>query len=210
MPSLKQVLAAHSPLLVLDAASTRVQVGLLDQGDSARWVAIEAEAGVALFQGIEQLNFNPLDAAAFLFCEGPGSILGIRTAAMAVRTWGVLRPRPVFAYQSLALVAHALAEKDTAVIADARRETWHHHMLGKALRRVPTAELAGRLVMPEGFRHWSALPPGIASTPYPVGELLDRTREIDLLRATDSPDAFLHEEPSYATWTPQVHRAPTP
>ena len=30
----------------------------------------------------------------------------------------------------------------------------------------------------------------------------------DLFTATNTPDAFLHEEPAYATWTPQVHRAP--
>jgi tRNA threonylcarbamoyladenosine biosynthesis protein TsaB len=135
-------------------------------------------------------------------------VLGIRTAAMALRTWAMLRPRPVFAYQSLALVAHALGEKDAAVIADARRETWHRYAIGGALQRVAAAELAGRLLMPEGLRHWSALPPAVASTPYAVGELLERTRGIDLLRATEAPDAFLHEEPSYATWTPQIHRAP--
>ena len=33
--------------------------------------------------------------------------------------------------------------------------------------------------------------------------------DADLFRATDAPDAFLHEEPSYATWTPQIHRAPS-
>ena len=32
--------------------------------------------------------------------------------------------------------------------------------------------------------------------------------DLDLFRPTDAPDAFLHEEPSYATWTPQIHRAP--
>jgi hypothetical protein len=29
-----------------------------------------------------------------------------------------------------------------------------------------------------------------------------------LFRQTEEPDAFLHEEPSYAMWTPQVHQAP--
>ena len=32
--------------------------------------------------------------------------------------------------------------------------------------------------------------------------------EADLLRVIDLPDAFLHEEPRYVTWTPQIHRAP--
>jgi tRNA threonylcarbamoyladenosine biosynthesis protein TsaB len=208
MPSLRQILADHAPVLVIDAASMRVQVGVITAEGAARWQASDAEAGVAIFRGVEQLGLNPQEAGAFVFCEGPGSILGIRTAATALRTWHMLRPRPVFAYQSLALVAHALGDARATIIADARRESWHHCALGRGLRRSPAAELTGPLLMPEGFRHWSTLPPAVASTPYVVGDLLARTREIELLRATDAPDAFLHEEPSYATWTPQVHRAP--
>lgn len=210
MPNLRQVFAAHAPLLVIDAASARVQVGVLESAnDAGRWHVSEDEAGVGVFEGVARLGFNPQAAAAFLFCEGPGSVLGIRTAAMALRTWQVLRARPVFCYQSLALVAHALGAADTAIIADARRESWHHFQLGGRLRRIAAAELSGPLLMPEGFRHWSALPQGVARTPYDVASLLQRTCDADLLRITDEPDAFLHEEPSYVTWTPRIHRTPT-
>ncbi len=209
MPSLRQLLAAHAPLLVIDAASARVQVGVLVADGTARWHVSEAESGIAIFEGVAQLGLNPQDAAAFLFCEGPGSVLGIRTAAMALRTWQVLRPRPAFSYQSLALVAHALAQENVTIIADARRELWHCYRMGGGLRRIAATDLAGELVTPEGFRHWSALPPGVTRTPYDIAALLERTRDADLLRATEAPDAFLHEEPSYVTWTPKVHRAPT-
>ena len=30
----------------------------------------------------------------------------------------------------------------------------------------------------------------------------------DLLRPAPLPEAFLHEDPAYVTWTPQIHRAP--
>ena len=73
---------------------------------------------------------------------------------------------------------------------------------------MPTAELAGELVMPEGFRHWTPLPAGVTSTPYVLADLLPRVADADLFRPTAAPDAFLHEEPAYATWTPQIHRAP--
>ena len=62
--------------------------------------------------------------------------------------------------------------------------------------------------MPEGFRHWSTLPAGVTRTPYVLADLLPAVADHDLFRATDAPDAFLHEEPSYVTWTPQIHRAP--
>jgi Inactive homolog of metal-dependent proteases, putative molecular chaperone len=214
MASLRELLAAHQSLLLIDAASTLVQVGRLEAQPGAtppfrsRWHASSEEAGVAIFRGLEALAVKPTDAAALVFCDGPGSVLGIRTSAMAMRTWRVLRPIPVFAYHSLALVAATLATSGLTVIADARRESWHTLSLGTQLSRIPTAELSGELVMPENFRHWSKLPPGVRLTPYRVEELLSRAIDSDLFRASDAPDAFLHEEPSYATWTPQVHRAP--
>lgn len=211
MPSLRQVLTAHAPLIVIDAASSRVQVGWIEAEDTAgRWATSEEESGVAVFRGIEQLGIDVACAGAFVFCEGPGSILGIRTVAMALRAWTTLRSRPVFAYGSLALVAHALPDPDVTVIADARRDAWHTYRRGQGLQRLPTASLGGKLVMPEGFRNWTPLPTTVRATPYFVGDLLATTAEIDLLRPNPEPDAFLHEEPSYVTWTPQVHRAPSP
>ena len=208
MPSLRQLLAAHGSLLLIDAASARVQVGLLRPDQPARWAGSDEESGVGVFKCLEELAVQPADAGAFVYCDGPGSVLGIRTVAMALRTWGVLTPRPVFAYHSLALVAQALNRPGATIIADARREAWHSISVGSGLRRVPTAELAGELIMPDGFRHWSTLPAGVTNTPYSLSTLLPRVADRDLFRATDAPDAFLHEEPSYATWTPQVHRAP--
>ena len=208
MPSLRQLLAQHGTLLVLDAASARVQVGLLRADASAAWATSEAEAGVGVFRCLEQLAVEPTKAGAFVYCDGPGSILGIRTVAMALRAWNVLTPHPVYAYHSLALVAAALGRPGAHIIADARRETWHCCTASTGLSRVPTAELTGELVMPGGFRHWSALPAGVITTPYVVADLLTAVADRDLFRATEAPDAFLHEEPSYVTWTPQIHRAP--
>jgi tRNA threonylcarbamoyladenosine biosynthesis protein TsaB len=208
MPSLREITAQHASLLLIDAASSRVQAGFFDGNAAARWESSDDEAGVALFRCVERLGVNPTDVAAFAFCDGPGSVLGIRTSAMAVRAWCVLRPRPVFAYTSLAVVAHALGRAELGVIADARRDSWHHYQIGRGLRRVPAAELSGELVMPENFRHWSAAPAQLGRVPYALADLLPRVADADLFQATDAPDAFLHEEPSYVTWTPQIHRAP--
>lgn len=208
MPSLRQLAAAHAPLLILDAASARVQIGLWGREGAGRWETADDEAGVAVFRGVEKLGVPVGEAGAFVFSDGPGSILGVRTVAMALRTWTLLKPRPVFAYSSLALVAHALGRPELGVIADARRETWHHYQIGRGLRRLPAGELSGALVEPENFRHWSALPPNTTSTPYAVRDLLARALDAEIFDPAPAPDAFLHEEPSYVTWTPQIHRAP--
>lgn len=208
MPSLRQLLAAHAPVLLIDAASARVQAGWLTGPGQARWAVSDEETGIGLFRSVEALGIDVGAAGAFVFCDGPGSVLGIRTTAMALRTWNVLKPRPMFAYASLALVAHALGRPEVGVIADARRDLWHHYALGGKLRRRPTAELAGELVMPANFRHWSQPPAGLSEVPYALADLLPGIADTDLFRPTDAPDAFLHEEPSYVTWTPQIHRAP--
>lgn len=208
MPSLRQLAERHESVLFIDAASSRVQVGIWKRGRRERWAASSDEAGVGLFTCIEETRVSLAEISAFAFCEGPGSILGIRTAAMAIRTWNVLHSRPVYGYNSLALVAHASARQDLAIIADARRDTWHHYRIGSGLQRLETSQLTGELAMPEHFRHWSNPPPNITRLPYHVPDLLEQVIDRDLFHATEAPDAFLHEEPKYVTWTPQVHRGP--
>jgi tRNA threonylcarbamoyladenosine biosynthesis protein TsaB len=80
--------------------------------------------------------------------------------------------------------------------------------MGEPLRRIPTSELTGELVMPEHFRHWSPLPAGVRLVPYSLPDLLQHVEDADLFHETDAPDAFLHEEPTYVKWIPQIHRAP--
>jgi tRNA threonylcarbamoyladenosine biosynthesis protein TsaB len=222
MSSLRQLLATHPTILLIDSASACVQVAVLRRDTEEAWSSKTGEAGEQVFATVQEILVRAnisLDAVdAFIFCDGPGSVLGIRTAAVALRTWCVLRARPVYAYCSLALVAHALARnsnrRDFAVIADARRDAWHHVAVDAEgiisnLQRLPTSAIAGALVMPEAFRHWTPLPSSVEITPYLLATLLPPLADADLFSTAPEPDAFLHEEPVYKTWIPQVHRAPT-
>lgn len=213
MESLRQLLVRHAPLLLLDTCSQVIHAGL-GRGDShpIKWQRCEEEAGAGLFRTVETLlaaeNLSIKALRGFVFCEGPGSVLGIRTAAMALRVWHVLNPAPMFAFQGLDLVARFLNQPELAVIADARRDSWHVARVGQAIQRVPAAELSGPLVMPSGFRHWSKLPADTSEIPYDLAQMLAATIDQPLFRPVDAPDAFLHETPAYATWTPKVHQAP--
>jgi len=207
--SLRNLLVAHAPLLLVDAASARVQVGLLAADAPFRWEAALDDAGTGLFRCVEALEVDLTAMRSFAFCEGPGSILGIRTTAIAVRMWRMMQPRPCFAYTSLAVIAHGLGRPEVSIIADGRRDSWHQFSLGAGLRRVPASELSGELVMPEGFRNWSPLPSNVTGVPYSLAEWFPRIMDATIFHEVEAPDAFLHEEPSYVNWTPQVHRAPT-
>jgi len=220
MPSLPQLLTAHGRLLVLDAASTRVQIGLLSAGHPPLWRSMEDEAGQGVFAGTESVlaagGQSLGDIAAFVYCEGPGSMLGTRTIAMALRTWQVLHPRPAYAYQSLAVAGRAEwagKPRAFAVIADARRDTWHVQAVAAdgrmpPLQRVAAGELpAGELATPENFRAWAQPPRPAAACGYDLARLFAALGDGDFLRQMDAPDAFQHEAPAYRKWSAQVHRA---
>jgi len=226
MPSLQALVDAHGSVLLLDSASASVQVGLWRAGAAPAWWASATEAATALFAGAEALGAPAALRAgtlgALVFCEGPGSILGIRTAAMALRTWQALAPAPlpVFAYRSLELVAHDLAARGVprpfAVVADARRDRWHCLAVAPGaapgpLQRVAPdhlAALAGTLYTPAELRAWARAPRPLTPEPYALAGLWARQAGADLLRPAPEPEAFSHEEPSYVAWSPQVHRAP--
>lgn len=223
MPSLSQLLTAHGCLLVLDAASTKVQVGLLRPSEPALWRETAEEAGAGIFRCTEAVLLEAgvsLDGVnAFIFCEGPGSMLGIRTVAMALRTWQMLRARPAYAYQSLAVAGHLAwtqaAGRAFAVIADARRDTWHCQLVhadGRMppLQRVASAGLAGgEYVTPENFRAWAQPPHPASICSYDLAKIFPALAGGDFFRPTDSPETFQYEAPEYKKWSAQIHSSAT-
>jgi len=223
MSRLTQLLATHGSILVLDAASQRVQVGLLQAAKAAIWQTTSDEAGRGVFAGTEtvlrQAKLGIEQIGAFLFCAGPGSMLGTRTVAMTLRTWQTLKPRPVYSYQSLALAARFAWSRhdgrDLTVIADARRETWHCQPIRTdgsmpPLQRLPAADLpAGELLTPEYFRAWAVAPRPAATCSYDLATILPAVMDCDYFTATDAPDAFQHEAPEYKKWSAQAHSAAT-
>ncbi len=189
------------------------------------WRTSPEEAGKALFSNaddcLREAGLTMRDVRAFGFCEGPGSMLGVRTVAMAVRTWQAELPRPASHYQSLALVAHELvrtgAPLPLTVIADARRDTWHCVKIAadgfpSSLRRIAAADLAASpepLYQPAGFRAWAPPPKPTQTCAYDVAALFAAHADKELFSGTDAPDAFQHEAPEYKKWSAQVHSAAT-
>ncbi len=224
MESPAQIVARHRCVLVLDAASTVVQAGLLRAGSAPLWHRAGGDAGQQVFalaaRSLQEAGTALEAVGAFIYCDGPGSMLGTRTVAMALRTWQTLQRRPAYAYHSLALAAaHEAARtpgSDFTLIADARRDAWHALTVSAGgatgpLRRLATAGLpAGELRTPEHFRAWSQPPRPVTTCSYDLAALFSAAGNAALCRAVEAPDVFQHEAPAYRQWTPSVHQAPTP
>jgi tRNA threonylcarbamoyladenosine biosynthesis protein TsaB len=127
-------MSAPEPCLVLDgSARAGVRVGVLSGG---RWTgqgvspdgALEGLFG-CLESALAEAKLSLKDIRSFALCVGPGSVLGIRIAALAVRSWSALEPRPIFVWESLAALARSAlvaGEKGPFLVAvESRLKRWH-------------------------------------------------------------------------------------
>lgn len=213
--------------LLIDASSPNSAiVARLDDSGRA-WAQFTEEPSAALegiFTAAEQVcpQFSP---SGFLFCEGPGSILGIRIAAAAIRGRNALGPVvPVMTFQSLRLIATLLLrrfpeEKNFSVLAESRMNAWNLQIVeegipAESFREVKTAELStlslGKVFLLPQRR---PAPPPIPTTPVNPAQLLQDDPAVfaetpSLLRDCHGlPDATNTSAASgYAKWTPERHR----
>jgi len=226
--SLESVVSQSGSVLILDPSCARVQVGLVVAGREPAWIATSAEAGIGLFQASAALlaaaGLKPQAVGAYILCDGPGSQLGIRTAAMAIRTWQALRPAsvPIFSYRSLRLAAHGLVSSGTAppfaVVCDARRESWYVTHVDadgviSPVERLPTeavAALGCPLHQPDGFRTWAGPPAPVVPCDYTCGALFARISGTPVLEPMADAEPWNPSPPAYKTWSGERHRAPRP
>lgn len=215
------------PLLIIDTASPTTVVGLGRSDDDWHWLQSDQESGISLFQLVARLTreyTTPLTALRTLaYCEGPGSMLGIRTTAMAIRTWvasGSLRSATPATYSSLALAAAGVRRRcpddAIAVAIDARRQSWYGlidlsgaHQPAE-IERIPNKEsdrLGDRVFLPEGFPIWNRRPEGWQDCSYEPSLLECADQRLRLLRPVDQPDAFQLDPPTYQKWTPTINRS---
>jgi tRNA threonylcarbamoyladenosine biosynthesis protein TsaB len=214
-------MSAPEPCLVLDgSARAGVRVGVLSGG---RWAgqglspdgALEGLFG-CVEAALAEAKLSLADIRSFALCVGPGSVLGIRIAALAVRSWSALEPRPIYVWASLAGIARsALAAGEQGpflVAAESRLKRWHalevfaDGSLGAPFE-AEAAQLnaSGRRVLAP-----SEAAPGVLTShvavPPPWSALPVFFAQPGFLREEARPDA-LNVAHDFATWSGERHRS---
>ena len=128
---------ANKASLVIDCSGNAVFVGLLDT--KKQWIAKVVRGGAPLEElfpvielALSESGLSLGDIGSYIYCEGPGSVLGLRLCAMAIETWTRLYPKSAkyYKYNSLQLSAHALLHanadlQDALIVADWKKGVWN-------------------------------------------------------------------------------------
>jgi len=129
--------------LVIDASSLNVQVGILKE---KQWISFSENnipALESIFTSVRhclyETNLELKDINRLMYCEGPGSTLGIRLSSMACQTWARLSNTTIitFSFNNLYAIAKIIKEeyKDIkypiAIVSESIENRWHCLMILK-------------------------------------------------------------------------------
>jgi tRNA threonylcarbamoyladenosine biosynthesis protein TsaB len=155
------------------------------------------------------------DIRSFALCVGPGSVLGIRIAALAVRSWSALESRPIFVWESLAGIARSAlvaGEKGPFLVAvESRLKRWHALEVSADGSLGTPFEAEAAQLNTAGCRVLAAseLAPAVLTShvavPHPWSSLPIFFTQSGFLREESRPDA-LNVANDFATWSGERHR----
>jgi tRNA threonylcarbamoyladenosine biosynthesis protein TsaB len=209
-------------LLAIDASTPVIHAGVWSGG---AWLSLVAEEGdairgvpEALRRALTDAGLKAADIGAIAHCEGPGALLGLRIAAMAVETLRATAARPIalLAYSGLTSFAIALAaQKGTPLhlATPLRRGSWNVCRSGELQTHVvedaAMPALEGPLfIIPQRTK---ANKPAVATdVSYGISELPGVwTAHPGALRETERAECIAPLPSSYVLWAGERHRAPS-
>ncbi len=213
------------PLLVTDCSCPGIRAGVLGSNGWISYVSKTGETGAALFDAVKEVlacaKLGLKDISGFAYCEGPGSTLGIRINAIAIRTWNALNSetKPIFGYKSLEAAICMIRENsgksgEFAVFSDFRKHAWNGcstAVSGDYSTIEIVAESAIESWPDERYFiqqriHSPGKAPGSEVIDYDLEPLGKSAPFLELLEKSDKPTAYLVKKPEFKTWTPERHR----
>jgi tRNA threonylcarbamoyladenosine biosynthesis protein TsaB len=201
-----------------------VFAGVLGQGGN--WLAQSEQDGApleSLFPAVETTlaaaQLTLADLRSFIYCEGPGSVLGLRLCAMAIETWSRLHPESAhyYTYNSLQLSA-ALICVDTPgidnalLVSDWKKGVWNAVKIQNGLpgpTEVADDATIGNWTGPlyhlpqrKGWQKPPVTATPVLYSPHRLPEVLH------LSKPTASIELYASGINVFQKWTPERHRAP--
>jgi len=213
-------LVLPEPCLVLDGSARQgTSVGILQDGRWLSQVQVEQgamEASVDAVQTVLQTaGLSLADLKSFAVCIGPGSILGIRLTAMAVRTWAAQTPRPLYTWDALTVLARvALQAKRPPpflVVSDSRLKRWNVLKVNDATSLSAIAELTADEVKAQGLPLISTS--ASSRDVFPEVEVVPSVWThlpalLPLVAIANSKPEALNPTNDFALWSGERHRGP--
>ena len=209
--------------LLLDASSPKVQVGLLDE---QRWLAFrcrESPALTGLFQAaqecLSEANLRWEQINSFFYCQGPGSQLGLRLAAMAIAAWQwstfIASAPKVYTYGSLHLKAALLKQSGIQapfhLLSYFRPGQWNCLSVNEAedhfnvVKDEAVPELQGKRFFLQFHAAQQDLPAEGEWLDYRIDLLPSLLGDKDLFKAVDKATPFSPSPNEYVPWAGSRH-----
>jgi tRNA threonylcarbamoyladenosine biosynthesis protein TsaB len=197
-------------------------------GSDGTWLACSETGGAALeslFPTVEATlkaaQLSLADLRSFIYCEGPGSVLGLRLCAMAIETWSRLYPQSAhyYAYNSLQLTAALICadapDLDNALlVSDWKKGAWNAVAIKDG--QPGATEVAddamitswtGPLYHLPQRKGWQKPPANATPVAYSPNRLPETWH---LPTPTKGVELYASGINVFKKWTPERHRAPNP
>ena len=213
--------------LALDASCPTTRVALFQSGALCEVIDSQENAMQSLLTNVKCLldarEINMRDIRGFIYCIGPGSILGIRLSVISIKTWcsvHKITPDFVLNYHSLAIAAAAVASgdhppgDDYAVISEWKKNHWNVLKIGC---EAPSREIAiwdDATVLNAPFplyqlpqrKLWANRVNNTLPVEYRLDLLEDPETRARLLSPMRNWEIYTPEEKDYVKWSGERHR----
>ena len=223
-----KMLPTNKVSLVIDGSGSKVFAGILDAEN--RWlVKLERDGSPLeeLFSVIEAVltesGLSLTEIGSYIYCMGPGSVLGLRLCAMAIETWARLYPKSAqyYKYNSLQLSAHALLYatpdlKDALIVSDWKKGAWNalyikggHVGATEVIDDGALNDWENLIYHLPQRKGWQSPPDKVQTLRYDPS-ILDAIRDASgLLQITDRIELYSSGINTFQKWTQTRHRAQT-
>lgn len=217
----------HFPALVIDGSCPQLFTGILKHTDT--WSAQRNAIGAPLeylhksVAGVlDESAIQLADIRSFIYCSGPGSILGLRLCAMAIKTWQFTAQHPVklWAYDPLQLAAYQYLESQTIedncwIICAWKQDYWHqvHVQNGyvqstQVIRQAELEDYNGPLYYMQQRKQWKQTP-GSTRLEFQPENMHQVLGSAQWLQAVSEASLSELGQSQFEKWNAQAHHAPS-